>query len=86
MRALVAALIVLSASACLAGVARSKVIEQASFDHDCAQDKIQILEENTSIYAYRLNVCGTVRKYRDRGTYHFFEVTTDPATTPPPSK
>jgi hypothetical protein len=86
MRALLAALIALSALACFADVPRSRVIEQASFDHDCAQDKIQILEENTSIYAYRLNVCGTERKYRDRGTYHFFEVTTDHATTPPPCK
>ena len=65
------------------------VIDQASFDHNCPKDRIVVVEENTSIWAYRLNVCGVEKKYRDRGgdkTFQFVDVTTDPAATPPSSK
>src|SRR5262245_16733386 len=49
----------------LTTTSQSKVIQQASFDHDCPRERIAILEENRSIWAYRLDVCGTQRKYRD---------------------
>ena len=82
-----AALFVVLIPGCASSLGRSKVTQQASFDHNCPEEKIQVVSENTSIWAYRLNVCGTERKYRDRGgdkTFQFVDVTSDPGATPAP--
>ena len=78
--------LVLSLCACVSGRARSMVVQQASFDHRCPHDDIVVLEENTDIWTYRLNVCGQEKMYRDRGgdkTFQFVDVTTDRTAAPP---
>jgi hypothetical protein len=76
-------LLALSLAAC-GSLGASTVVQQASFDHNCPKEKIQIEEENASIQAYRLKVCGVDRKYRDRGTrtFQFVDVTNNPAQEP----
>ena len=69
---------VLLITGCASQVARSKVRDQASFDHDCPREQIQVVDEDTNIYGYRLNVCGKPRKYRDFGNskeWQFVDVT-----------
>jgi hypothetical protein len=63
---------------CASMIARSKVRKQAAFDHDCPAERVKIAKEDTSIWAYRLNVCGKERKYRDLGNereFQFVDVT-----------
>jgi hypothetical protein len=76
-------------SGCTAATARGLVVQQASFDHDCPRQSVAIVEENSSIWAYRLMVCGKERKYRDRGgdkTFQFVDVTDNPAAIPAAAK
>ena len=57
---------------------QGRVVKQASFDHDCPPEKIHVLSEDTSIWAYKLDVCGQNRKYRDLGNekeFQFVDVT-----------
>jgi hypothetical protein len=61
---------------CVSG--QDRMIKQASFDHDCPPDKIEVLSEDTSIWSYNVNVCGKTRKYRDLGNekeFQFVDVT-----------
>lgn len=72
--------IIAVASVGLIGCANSKrtVIKQASFDHDCPEREIRVLEENPSIWAYRLEVCGKQKKYRLLGEHsQFVDVTNE---------
>lgn len=56
------------------GVDRSKLLQTASFDHDCPSEKIQILSEQdggaSGTGNYKLNVCGSERKYKRMGTMY----------------
>lgn len=64
--------------------AQGRMIKQASFDHDCPPDKVEVLSEDTSIWAYKVNVCGKTRKYRDLGNENEFQFVdvTDGVKTP----
>lgn len=65
--------------------AQDRVVKQASFDHDCPSERIQVVSEDTSIWSYKLNVCGKDRKYRDLGNekeFQFVDVT-DGVKAPP---
>lgn len=76
---------VLGVSGCAGTHARDTVVQTAAFEHKCAVDKVRIVEENTEIYAYVLDVCGVERRYRDMGNekeFQFVEVTERPAGTP----
>jgi hypothetical protein len=77
----------LTLTGCSGAVAQSRVREQAAFDHDCSEEEVSILEENRKIWAYKLDVCGEVRKYRDFGNeeeFQFVDVTdgNPPGPTP----
>jgi hypothetical protein len=66
---------------------QSRVRHQAAFDHDCPLDQIQIVQEDTSIWSYRVKVCGTERKYRDFGNHkewRFVDVTIGSPAPPRP--
>ncbi len=80
----IAVIALFSLTACAAAIAKSRVVTQASFDHDCPEEKVTIVSENTDIWAYKLDVCGKPRKYRDLGNsqeWQFVDVT-DGASAP----
>jgi hypothetical protein len=62
-----------------------RVVQQASFDHDCPEREIQVVTRDETIWAYNLEVCGKKRKYRDIGsaTYFQFVDVTDGTPLPP---
>ena len=73
----IAVVISISATACVCGMECS-VIKQASFDHGCPERRIQVVSRHNEIYAFKLRVCGKVRKYRDLGNrvqWMFVDVT-----------
>lgn len=81
-------LVALFLASCAAHV-RSQVVKQAAFDHDCPQSKIVVVQEDTSIFAYKLDVCGRRRKYRDFGNekqFQFVDVTDGVPAVPGSSK
>lgn len=69
---------------CACVSARLHVVRQASFDHNCPEDRVEVLEEDTASSAYRLKVCGAERRYRDRGenTVQFIDVTDERKPAP----
>lgn len=63
-------------------MARGKAVKTAAFDHNCPEESVKVISEDTDIWAYKLDVCGKSRKYRDRGNakeWQFVDVTDDPA-------
>ena len=58
---------------CASATARKLVLRQASFDHDCPAERVTVTQEDTTIWAYRLNVCGKDRKYRNFGNAKWFQ-------------
>lgn len=46
-----------------------KVIEQASFDHDCPTARVSIVKESQQPWIYAVDVCGHRRVYVDRGNF-----------------
>jgi hypothetical protein len=67
---------------CASAVARGKVLKQASFDHNCPKERIRVVDEDTDIWAYRLDVCGSPKKYRVFGNFQFVDVTDGPPKVP----
>lgn len=66
------------ATGCATSNARTHLIAQVSFDHDCDKQQIEILTEDTEIWAYKVKACGKTYKYRDYGNeqeFQFFDVT-----------
>jgi hypothetical protein len=75
----------LSLGGCGGRYARNKVVQTAAFEHKCAVERVRIVQENTDIVAYVLDVCGTERRYRDMGNekqLQFVEVTEPPSVAP----
>lgn len=66
--------------ACSCADHSADVIKQASFDHDCPEAQIKVMNSVTlgenDRKGYVLDVCGTIRKYTDVGerAYVFVEV------------
>lgn len=78
----------LGLGSCAGSSARKKVVQTAAFEHNCAVERVRIVQENSDIYAYVLDVCGTERRYRDMGNekeFQFVEVTARPAGPPHPT-
>lgn len=74
--ALITAALALSGCASMGyTVNRPKLIETASFDHDCPREKVKILSEKdggaSGTGNYKLNVCGEEKKYKRMGTMYF---------------
>lgn len=78
-------ILALNCVSCSAGLAQpqadwptTRAIRTASFDHDCPEEQIKVVAEDSSIHAYVLDVCGQERKYIDRGNtdeFQFVDVT-----------
>lgn len=67
---------VLLASCASAGFTSSegKLLKQASFDHDCPEEKIKVLksmEGGLGQASFVLDVCGTERRYERMGTAYY---------------
>jgi hypothetical protein len=63
---------------CASAKARSKLLSTAAFDHGCPKEQVSVVNEDTDIWAYEVDVCGKRRKYRDFGNdkeWQFVDVT-----------
>lgn len=56
-------LTLLATPACL--TPRQVAIQQAAFDHKCAEEKIAALRESADGRTVELDVCGQTRRYQD---------------------
>lgn len=73
---------------------QSALIKQASFDHNCAEDKVKVLrsmEGGLGVASFVLDVCGSEKKYKRMGASYFDESKGVPAQMAgpagaPPSK
>ncbi len=76
-RSFVLVLVALSAGACASMGFKSsdkKLVQQASFDHDCPTEKIQVkqsMEGGIGDASFVLDVCGTERRYKRMGTAYY---------------
>jgi hypothetical protein len=47
------------------------VVSQASFDHRCPEDHIQVVRHDTFWNNVEVNACGTLRRYQQVGKVGF---------------
>jgi electron transfer flavoprotein alpha/beta subunit len=74
MKGIVVAGLLLGVVGCIAlGVSRGKLIQTASFDHDCPEEKIKVLKEMEDMGTgnYLLDICGKEAKYKRTGSVYY---------------
>jgi hypothetical protein len=51
-----------------------KLLKTASFDHDCPREKVRVInsqEDGLGAASFKLDVCGTPKRYKRMGTVFF---------------
>jgi len=75
--ALTGLLLAVATGGCMpgAGLDKEKLVQTASFDHDCPQEKVRLVNEQDDGMAatgrYVLDVCGEKKKYKRAGTLYY---------------
>jgi hypothetical protein len=57
-------LLVLSLFTACQSLIGGRVITQASFDHRCPEDRIEVVRHDTGWRSVEVNACGTLRRYQ----------------------